>query len=62
MQVTQPDRNDPARIRTDYLMPCSSAADGAMEMSWMDIEPDLLFEPYVTKQVHPMSKDVFFSL
>ena len=50
-RVTQPDRNDPSRMRTDYLTPCSPAEAGAMEMNWMDVEPDLLFEPYVTVQV-----------
>jgi len=48
--VTQPDRDDPSKMRTDYLTPCSPGAAGAMEKNWMDIEPDLLFEPYVTMQ------------
>ena len=51
MQITQPDRNDPTKMRTDYLTPCSPGAAGAIEMNWMTIEPELLFEPYVTKQV-----------
>ena len=38
-------------MRTDYLTPCSPSAAGAIEMSWMDIEPDQLFEPYVSMQV-----------
>ena len=38
-------------IRSDYLTPCSAGESGAIEMNWMDINPDLLFEPYVTMQV-----------
>ena len=49
--MTQPDRNDPNTMRSDYLTPCSPGAPGATEMNWMDIEPDLLFEPYVSMQV-----------
>ena len=51
VQVNQPDRNDPNVMRSDYLTPCSPGAPGATEMNWMDIEPDLLFEPYVSMQV-----------
>ena len=50
-KVTQPDRDDPNKMRTDYLTPCSPGAAGAIEMNWMDIEPDQLFEPYVSMQV-----------
>ena len=49
--MTQPDRDDPNKMRTDYLTPCSPGAAGAIEMNWMDIEPDQLFEPYVSMQV-----------
>ena len=33
------------------MTPCSAGETGAIEMNWMDIDPDLLFEPYVTMQV-----------
>merc|ERR1712088_536208 len=41
-RVTQPDRDDPNQMRTDYLTPCSPGAAGAIEMNWMTIEPELL--------------------
>ena len=44
-------------MRTDYLTPCSPGAAGAIEMNWMTIEPELLFEPYVSMQDMERSLD-----
>lgn len=33
---------------------------GAIEMNWMGIEPDLLFEPYVTMQVYVLRYVMFY--
>jgi hypothetical protein len=32
----------------DLLTPCSPGCPGAIEMTWMDVEGDKLFEPPVT--------------
>lgn len=49
-QCSGPDIADPTKHRTDLLTPCSPGAPGAIEMNWMDIEPDRLLEPAVTMQ------------
>ena len=46
--VSGPDRDDPTKIRHDYLEPCSPGSPGAFEMNWMDIDGDKLLEPPVT--------------
>ncbi len=43
-----PDRKDPSVMRSDYWMPCSPGARGAVEKNWMDIEPDQLWEEPVS--------------
>jgi len=48
MQVRAPDRKDPAVMRSDYWMPCSPGAQGAVEKNWMDIEPEQLWEEPVS--------------
>ncbi|KAJ1558654.1 Vacuolar protein sorting-associated protein 4, partial [Cladochytrium tenue] len=40
-------REDPASSK-QYLTPCSPGADGAIEKSWVDVEPDELLEPELT--------------
>ncbi|KAI8609761.1 P-loop containing nucleoside triphosphate hydrolase protein [Chytriomyces sp. MP71] len=48
-QVTAPSRDDPAVTRV-FLTPCSPGAEGAIEKSWVDLEPDELLEPDLTVQ------------
>ena len=48
LQVQAPDRENPAVMRTDYWMPCSPGAPGAVEKNWMDIEPECLWEEPVS--------------
>ena len=43
-----PSRDDPDKIVNDLLTPCSPGTPGAIEMSWMDVPGDKLFEPPVT--------------
>lgn len=46
--VRGPSRIDPNVIVDDLLTPCSPGCPGAIEMTWMDVEGDKLFEPPVT--------------
>jgi len=46
--VQGPSRTDPNVIVDDLLTPCSPGCPGAIEMTWMDVEGDKLFEPPVT--------------
>ncbi|KAI8852884.1 P-loop containing nucleoside triphosphate hydrolase protein [Chytridium lagenaria] len=45
--VDAPSRDDP-NVVTRHLTPCSPGAEGAMEMSWIDVGPDELLEPDLT--------------
>ena len=40
----------------DLLTPCSPGAPGAIEMSWVDVPGEKLFEPAVT--MHDMSRSL----
>lgn len=46
--VRGPSRIDPNVIVDDLLTPCSPGCPGAIELTWMDVEGDKLFEPPVT--------------
>ncbi|XP_065213744.1 vacuolar protein sorting-associated protein 4 [Planococcus citri] len=43
-----PSRSNPAVDVDDLLTPCSPGTPGAIEMSWVDVPSDKLFEPPVT--------------
>lgn len=47
-KVTGPSPKDPNVICDDLLTPCSPGEAGAIEMTWMDVPGDKLFEPPVT--------------
>ncbi|XP_025832569.1 vacuolar protein sorting-associated protein 4B [Agrilus planipennis] len=47
-KVRGPCPKDPKTIRDDLLTPCSPGDPGAVEMSWMDVDGDKLYEPPVT--------------
>lgn len=47
-QVKGPSPKDPTVICDDLLTPCSPGEAGAVEMTWMDVPGDKLFEPPVT--------------
>jgi vacuolar protein-sorting-associated protein 4 len=47
-RVSGPDRNDPTKIRDDYLSPCSPGDPDAQEMTWMEVPGDRLKEPEIT--------------
>jgi vacuolar protein-sorting-associated protein 4 len=49
-RVTAPDRDDPSRIRNDYLTPCSPGDPKAIEMSWIEVPGDKLIEPIVNRR------------
>ncbi|KAJ3318465.1 Vacuolar protein sorting-associated protein 4 [Blyttiomyces sp. JEL0837] len=46
-QVEGPSRDDPNVTKT-FLTPCSPGAEGAIEKSWMEVEPEELLEPDLT--------------
>ncbi|KAI8985263.1 P-loop containing nucleoside triphosphate hydrolase protein [Pilobolus umbonatus] len=46
-RVQAPSRQNPG-VLSDYLTPCSPGAPDAIEMTWMNIEPDQLLEPDLT--------------
>lgn len=47
-RVRGPSHTDPNIIVEDLLTPCSPGCPGAIEMTWVDVEGDKLFEPPVT--------------
>jgi vacuolar protein-sorting-associated protein 4 len=47
-RIRGPSRTDPDIFVDDLLTPCSPGCAGAIEMTWMDVEGDKLFEPPVT--------------
>lgn len=47
-RVRGPCPTDPNKIVDDLLTPCSPGEAGAVEMTWMDVPSDKLFEPPVT--------------
>lgn len=47
-KVSGPSPKDPKVICDDLLTPCSPGEPGAIEMTWMDVASDKLFEPPVT--------------
>ncbi|XP_012279509.1 vacuolar protein sorting-associated protein 4A [Orussus abietinus] len=47
-RVTGPSPQDPSVIVDDLLTPCSPGEPGAIEMTWMEVPGEKLFEPPVT--------------
>ena len=47
-RVRGPSRADPNVIVDDLLTPCSAGSPGAIEMTWMEVPGDKLFEPPVS--------------
>lgn len=47
-RVRGPSHTDPSVTVDDLLTPCSPGCPGAIEMTWIDVEGDKLFEPPVT--------------
>jgi len=47
-RVSGPDRDDPSRIVTDYLIPCSPGDPDAIEMTWIQVDGSKLKEPEIT--------------
>lgn len=50
-KVSGPSPVDPNVICNDLLTPCSPGEDGAIEMTWMEVDGDKLFEPPVVMVV-----------
>ncbi|KAK7863439.1 hypothetical protein R5R35_002502 [Gryllus longicercus] len=48
LRVPGPSRTDPNVIVDDLLTPCSPGNPDAIEMTWMDVPGDKLFEPPIT--------------
>lgn len=47
-RVRGPSPKDPSVIVDDLLTPCSPGDPAAIEMSWMEVDGDKLYEPPVT--------------
>ncbi|KAG8249515.1 Vacuolar protein sorting-associated protein 4 [Homalodisca vitripennis] len=47
-RVSGPSRTNPEETVDDLLTPCSPGSHGAVEMTWMDVPGDKLYEPPVT--------------
>lgn len=47
-RVSGPSPKDRSLIVNDLLTPCSPGEPGAMEMTWMEVDGDKLYEPPVT--------------
>lgn len=47
-KVSGPSPSDRNVLVHDLLTPCSPGEPGAIEMTWMEVESDKLFEPPVT--------------
>lgn len=47
-KVSGPNPTDRSTIVHDLLTPCSPGEQGAIEMTWMEVDGDKLFEPPVT--------------
>lgn len=47
-RVRGPSPKDPSIVVDDLLTPCSPGDPAAIEMNWMEVESDKLFEPPVT--------------
>lgn len=47
-RVSGPSPTNKEQIVDDLLVPCSPGDAGAVEMNWMDVPSDKLFEPPVT--------------
>jgi len=58
-KVSGPSPNNPEEIVNDLLVPCSPGDQGAVEMNWMDVPSDKLFEPPVT-MVRILSLQTFY--
>ncbi len=54
--LSAPDRDDPSKMRDNYLIPCSPGDPEAIELNWMDAEPELLWEPPVS--MHDMESSL----
>ena len=51
-KVRGPSVKDKSVIVDDLLTPCSPGDPGAIEMNWMDVEGDKLYEPPVTMVIY----------
>lgn len=59
--VRGPSPKDPNIIMDDLLTPCSPGDPAAIEMNWMEVESDKLFEPSVTMVRFTDIPPIFFT-